>query len=479
MKKREWILRFAPSPTGYLHVGGARTAIFNELLKYKYNGKLILRIEDTDLARSDKKLSENIMQALEWLGVEWDQGPFFQSERINLYKTKAYQLVEKGLAYRCFCTKEELEKEREKAHKESKSFRYSGRCSSLSQEEIDDLLNSGKSYVIRFKMPNKEFVFNDLIRGEVVFPKDSFDDFVLMRSDYTPTYHLSVVVDDIEMGVTHVIRGEDHISNTPKHIELFRAFGMEPPRFGHLPLILDVDRKRLSKRSGAVSVEEFRDRGVLPEALYNYLVLLGWSSGDDREFFSKEELKKEFSVERIHSSPAIFDVKKLEWMNAKYLSIISVDRAVEAVKPFLKFNLEEVDITYFKKVIELHKTRARNLIDLADVVKPYILTVDFNYDLSEAKKVLKKHDYVNYLQILLDRYSKIESFSVQAVEAELRALASELGVKAGVLIHPLRYAISARRVGPPLFDMVHLLGKKKTLYYLAKFISFAREKVFC
>ena len=296
-------VRFAPSPTGFLHVGGARTAIYNDLLRQSVGGAFILRIEDTDKERSDEAMTRQIQSALAWIGVVWDEGPFLQSERLPLHRQRGEELLAAGKAYRCFCTPEELDAQRAEAQKRGMAFRYPRTCCHLAPEETGERLAAGRPFAVRFKMPDEHITFHDIVRGDMDFPPDALDDFIILRSDGTPTYHMSVVVDDIDMGITHVIRGEDHLSNTPKHIPLFRALGGQVPTFGHLPLILGQDKKRLSKRYGATSVEEFRTEGILPQALYNFLALLGWNPGDDREVLSRDELIQLFTVEPAERLP--------------------------------------------------------------------------------------------------------------------------------------------------------------------------------
>src|SRR3954468_24321455 len=313
-------VRFAPSPTGFLHLGGVRTAIYNDLLRQNVGGVFVLRIEDTDKERSDEAMTRQIQSALAWIGVEWDEGPFLQSERLPLHRARAQELLDKGLAYRCFCTAEELDAQRAAAQAKGVAFLYPRTCLNRPPEETAALLAAGKPFAVRFRMPDENIRFHDLVRGDMDFPPDALDDFILLRSDGTPTYHMSVVVDDIDMRVSHVIRGEDHLSNTPKHIPLFEALGGTVPTFAHLPLILGPDKKRLSKRYGATSVEEFRGEGILPQALYNFMALLGWSPGDDQEILSRDEMVAIFDVNRLNSSAAVFDKEKLWWMNAQYLS---------------------------------------------------------------------------------------------------------------------------------------------------------------
>src|SRR5438128_2926527 len=373
-------LRFAPSPTGFLHVGGARTAIFNLLHARRYGGTMLLRIEDTDVERSRQHHAEQIVTSLKWLGVEWDEGPIYQSDRLDRYRERAEELVAAQKAYRCYCTVEELDAERSAAERAGKQWRYSGRC-----RRIDG--DSEEPHVIRFAVQPGAIDFHDLIRGDVHFEGDLIDDFVLLRSDGFPTYHLSVVVDDIDMETTHVARGDDHLSNTPKHILLFRAFGSEPPLFAHLPLILGHDRKRLSKRTGATSAEEYRDMGILPDALFNFLTLLGWSPGGDREIVSKEEAAAIFDLSQVNKSPAVFDTEKLLWMNGQYLMRMTPEQIYPHLLPFLP---EPRPIYELLAMIGLYQKRARTLREMAEQMSFYFAADGaLEYDPEAAKKHLK------------------------------------------------------------------------------------------
>src|ERR1044071_9441944 len=327
-------LRFASSPTGYLHVGGARTAIYNDLLRQSLGGAYVLRIEDTDRARSDEAMTRQIEEALRWTGVVWDEGPFLQSERMPRHAEAAQRLIAAGKAYYCFCTTEQLEPLRREAEREGRTFRYPRTCAHCSTAEVAARRAAGEAAAVRFRMPDAPVGWHDLVRGDVEFPAEALDDFVLLRSDGTPTYHLSVVVDGVDMNIDLVLRGEDHVSNTPKHIRLFEALGAKLPRFGPLPLILAPDKRRLSKRTGATSVEEFRAQGILPEAFYNFLALLGWSPGDGRELMTRDELAAAFSLDRVSNAAAVFDPEKLLWMNGQYLWKLPVEELVERVKPF-------------------------------------------------------------------------------------------------------------------------------------------------
>ena len=437
-------VRFAPSPTGFLHVGGARTAIYNYLLRRHLGGDFVLRIEDTDRARSDDSMTRQIQDALRWLGIDWDEGPHHQSKRRPRHLERANELLESGKAYPCFLTAEELEEKRKEmvAKGESALFDTS---SHLSGEEIERRLAAGQPHVIRFRMPREDTCFQDLIRGEMVVPPDALDDFILVRSDGTPTYHLSVVCDDIEMGITHVLRGEDHLSNTPKHIRLFEAFDAPLPVFGHLPLIMGADRKRLSKRTGATSVEAFRDQGILPQALLNYLALLSWTPPDEQEILSMGEMISLFELDRLGSSAAIFDPDKLLWVNGQYLSTLPVRDVLHSLHPFLdSLGLGDVDEERLEAAVELHRTRPRTLVDLAASVAPYFLeSVEYDPELCSA--FLEDDSLPALVGRLKGRFGQLDSWDGESLEKALRGLAEEEGVKAGALIHPTRMALTGSK----------------------------------
>jgi glutamyl-tRNA synthetase len=468
-------VRFAPSPTGFLHVGGARTAIYNDLLRQSKGGAFLLRIEDTDKERSDEAMTRQIQSALAWIGTAWDEGPFLQSERLERHRERAQELLAVGSAYRCFCTQEELDAQRAEAQAQGRAFRYPRTCLHRSKEEVEAFLAEGKPFVVRLRMPDGNIRFRDLVRGDMEFPPDALDDFILLRSDGTPTYHMSVVVDDIDMRITHVIRGEDHLSNTPKHIPLFQALGGEVPTFGHLPLILGPDKKRLSKRYGATSVEEFRNEGILPQALYNFLALLGWSPGGDREVMTREEMIAAFSVDRLNDSPAVFDREKLWWMNGQYMARLSVEELWPHLEPFLaQAGLKDAGRDRLLAALELHRTRARTLKELAEQVVPYFQD-ELAYDPAACAKFLKDGDLPVHLEALQERYSALPEFTKEALEAELRALAEQRGIKPAVLIHPTRMALSAATGGPPLFDLVELVGRDATGRRIGQFLAFLRS----
>jgi glutamyl-tRNA synthetase len=456
-------LRFAPSPTGFLHVGGARTAIFNLLHALRFGGTMMLRIEDTDVERSRQHHAEQIITSLKWLGVAWDEGPVYQSDRLDRYRERAEELVTSGKAYRCYCTVEELDAERAAAESAGKQWRYSRRCRTMVAE-------AGEPHVIRFAVEPGLIEFHDLIRGDVQFEGELIDDFVLLRSDRNPTYHLSVVVDDIDMAITHVARGDDHLSNTPKHVLLFRAFGAVVPSFAHLPLILGGDKKRLSKRTGATSAEEYREMGIVPEALFNFLTLLGWSPGENRELFTAGEATEWFDLADVNKAPAVFDPEKLLWMNGQYLMRMTADEIYPHLVPFLGAAPHPLD--ELRTIIELHKMRVRTLRELAEQMAVYFVDDDaIDYDADTVKKHIKGDDLASRLSALHGTLSSTDPFDVTTSEAALRALAETQGVSAAKLIHPLRLALTGKGASPPIFDVAVVLGKERTLRRLGRLIE--------
>lgn len=428
---------------------------------------MLLRIEDTDVERSRQRHAEQIVSSLQWLGVEWDEGPVYQSDRLQRYRERAEELVANRKAYRCYCTIEELEAERAAAEKAGKTYRYSGRCRSLAESDAAPL---DLEHVIRFKVPHGAIAFHDLIRGDVNFDADLIDDFVLLRSDRHPTYHLSVVVDDIDMQITHVARGDDHLSNTPKHILLFRAFGVEPPFFAHVPLILGPDKKRLSKRAGATSAEEYREMGILPSTLFNFLLLLGWSPGNDREILSRQQAAALFDLSDVHKAPAVFDQEKLLWMNGQYMMHSTADELYPHLLPFLGDRAAPLES--IRKVLELNKSRARTLKDLAAVIAPYLAADDeVKYEDEAVRKYLRGDDLAARMTELQETLSGTEPFDVNTTEQALRKLAESRGASAGKYIHPLRVALLGVAASPPIFDVVITLGKERSLRRLQRLID--------
>lgn len=465
-------VRFPPSPTGFLHVGGARTAIYNDLLRRRLGGAFVLRIEDTDRQRSTQEATDQIQSALRWLGLVWDEGPFLQSERFDRHREVAHKLLAEDKAYHDFVTPEQLDAARQEIEKKGGALRYRDVFPVASPAEIERRLATGEPYAIRFRMPATKVAFHDLVRGDVEFSADVLDDFIILRSDGTPTYHLSVCCDDADMGITHILRGDDHLSNTPKHVALFTAMGVPLPVFGHLPLILGTDKKRLSKRTGATSVEEFRDLGILPQALYNYLALLGWSPGDGREILSREEMVEVFSVDRIVASAAVFDPEKLGWMNARYMAEQPFEVLLPHLEPFLVAQgLAGADPARLRETVGLHQSRTRTLADLAVAIVPYFRD-RLEYDTEACRKFLAEAGLPAQLEALAARLQALERFDAETTEAALRGLAEELGIKPGVLIHPTRMALSGEKAGPPLFDLVAVMGQEAARRHLRNFLDF-------
>lgn len=432
---------------------------------------MLLRIEDTDVERSKQHHAEQIVSSLQWLGIDWDEGPVYQSDRLGRYRERAEELVASGRAYRCYCTIEELEADRTAAEQSGGGYRYSGRC--RRRAEAGEPQPEDAPHVIRCKVMPGPIEFHDLIRGDVQFEGELIDDFVLIRSDSNPTYHLSVVVDDIDMEITHVARGDDHLSNTPKHIVLFRAFVAPIPMFAHLPLILGSDRKRLSKRTGATSAEEYRDLGIVPAALFNFLTLLGWNPGDDRELISAEEAARVFDLSDVNKAPAVFDPEKLLWMNGQYLMRMSADEIYPHLVPFLPAaEAASAPLEELRAAIELNKTRARTLRELAELLAPFLLEDEaLEYEADAVRKHIKGDDLAARLTELHETLARTEPFDVMTTEQALRALAESRGVSAGKLIHPLRLALTGRGSSPPVFDVAVVLGKERSLRRLRRLID--------
>jgi glutamyl-tRNA synthetase len=413
-----------------------------------------------------------ILNSLKWLGLNWDEGPYFQSQRFPMYRDAAMKLMEDGKAYRCFCKPEEINARREAGMKAKGSWKYERLCLNLSPQQISEKVNLGEPHAIRFLVPQGRTAFQDLVHGEISLDNESVEDFVLLRSDGFPTYHLSVVVDDIDMRITQVIRGDDHISNTPKQIMLYNAFEKPAPRFGHLPLILGPDKKRLSKRHGSVAVEEYQSQGILPEALLNFLALLGWNPGDEREIMSKEELTQEFDLHRVNSSNAVFDMKKLNWMNGKYLSSVPLERMLEVLPPYME-EKSWMDDPEFPKRVDLMRTRALSLVDLVQILAPFYKE-DFPYDPAGFEKFKKDPSLPGLIEDFIPVLSGTEPWERHALESNLRAFLEPRGVKAAALIHPIRLALTGKTVGPGLFEVVELMGKEKTIVRLKRFASLLR-----
>lgn len=468
-------VRFAPSPTGYLHIGGARTALFNWLFARKMDGRLVLRIEDTDTERLKEDSLRGILSSLNWLGLDYDEGPgkggnyapYFQSERTQLHQRYAQELLAAGKAYQCFCTQEELAAQREKQRAERKPFRYAGCCSNLSCEQVQAKLEAGLKPVLRIRLPEDgTVVVSDLIHGEVNFALSEFDDFIIMKSNGMPTYNFACVVDDHEMKISHVLRAEEHLSNTPKQVLLYQAFGFAPPQFGHLPMILAPDRSKLSKRHGATSVEEFRDDGYLPEAITNYLTLLGWAPGNEEEFFTLEQTVENFSLDKVSKKAAVYDVKKLAWMNGQYMSSLALEKLLRPATEFLinEGLIDEIyaenNKPYLEKLIDIVRVRVKTLKELSEAARPFFKELD-GYD-EKGKNKYFTPEGKKYLEACSEAIVN-SAFDEQSLENIYNELAVQLEVKLAALIHPSRLALTGKTVSPGLFDVMRLLGKEKTV----------------
>jgi len=465
-------VRFAPSPTGSLHVGGARTALYNLLFARHEKGTFLLRIEDTDVERSREELTAQILSAMEWLGLDYDDGPFYQSRRYDLYREAAEGLIRGGKAYRAFETPDELDAERKKAEGAGRAYRYSGAGRDIAPEESDRRARAGERHVVRLKMPAETIVVDDLIRGRVEFPAEALDDFVLVRSDGHPLYHFCVCVDDADMRITHVIRGDDHLANTPKHVALFRALDAPLPEFAHLGMILGTDRKKLSKRHGAAAVEEWRDAGILPEALFNFLALLGWAPGGDREILSRAEMEREFTLDRVGASPSVFDPEKLLWMNQQYIAGMPATDLLARSIPHAPAGVPAESVAL--RAIELHRPRVRTPIEMGRALSTYAADPS-GYDPDGMKKHVRP-DTAPHLEALAKRLEALPEWTAAAAEAALRETAETGGTPAGKLIHPARLALTGVTVGAPLFDVVELLGRETTLRRLRKFLEAIAER---
>jgi len=473
-------VRIAPSPTGYLHVGTARTAVFNWLFARHNNGKFVIRIEDTDPTRSKPELIEPIFESLKWLGLDWDEEPWYQSKRMNNYMPYIEKLLEKGYAYRCFCTSEELDTARKKAMAEKKPVGYNGKCRELSDTEIKDCLDNGKKCAIRIKIPEGETSYDDLLLGNITRQNCEIEDFVICRGDGRAVYNLAVVVDDYEMGITHVIRGNDHISNTFKQIHIYKTLGLPIPKFGHVPLILQKDRKKLSKRRGAKDVAEYGQEGILPETLFNFLCLLGWSPKDDREILSKDELVNIFELKNVSASNPIFDDEKLLALNGEYIRHTPDYRLAELAAPLLvtagytsKYWLE-TRWEYLLKVVSLLKERCHRITDFVEL-GGYFFHSDYDYNPKADKKQFT-HESKELLISLKDSFEKIADFNKENLEAALNDLSEALEIKRAKLIHPTRLAVSGLPGGPGLFDILETIGKEQTIARLNRAIKYIDNK---
>jgi glutamyl-tRNA synthetase len=464
-------VRFAPSPTGYLHIGGVRTALFNWLFARHHNGTYILRIEDTDRSRSTEESIRGILDGMRWLGLDWDEGPVHQMDRIDLYKEHADRLLKKGAAYLCYCTPEELEARRKEAQAKKLIPRYDGRCRDRSGPPPD------RPAAIRFKAPQTgQTVVQDLVKGRVQFDNAQLDDVIMLRSDGVPTYNFGVVVDDSLMAITHVIRGDDHLNNTPRQIQIYKALDYPLPQFAHLSMILGPDKSRLSKRHGATSVTEYHEQGYLPEALINYLARLGWSHGD-QEVFSREELIDKFSLDHITSSPAVFNPEKLLWLNSHYIHQSDSRRLAVSLKPYLTglgLSTDTIDEPVLDKVVTAVKARSRTLVELAQGAV-YFFKEDPSYDEAARAKFLTP----DTRPLLIELAARLEAaaFTVAELEKTFKELLDQKGLKMTQLAQPVRVALTGRTVSPGIYEVLEILGKERSLARLKKAIDLIRTDV--
>lgn len=461
------ITRFPPSPSGHLHLGGARTALFNWLYARHTEGEFVLRIEDTDAARSTQASADAILESLEWLGIDYDQGPFFQSQRFDIYTEHIQRLLDSGQAYYCTCTPEEVEAMRTRAKEVGGKPKYDGTCRRKN-------LAKTPGAVVRFAVPETgATVLEDRVKGRISFQNEEMDDFVICRGDGSPTYHLAVVVDDITMGINTILRGDDHVMNTPKQMLLFKALGAEIPTFAHVPMVLGPDRSRLSKRHGATSVTAYRDQGILPDALINFLVRLGWSHGD-QEFFTREELIEKFSFENIGRSAGIFNPEKLLALNADHIKTATPAALIPHLLPIIKeegYTAEAGD--YLEKAIETLQARSKTLVEMAQGIRFYFEDC-IEYEEKGARKFLKA-GALGPMTLLVEKLAALEAFTHEALEQVFLAVMEETELKLGKIAQPVRMALTGSTVSPGIFEIIEVLGKEKTLARLGAAVDFIRN----
>lgn len=478
-------VRFAPSPTGPLHIGGARSALFNWLLARNYGGQMIVRIEDTDLERSSLESEENILDSLIWLGLDWDEGikkggengPYRQTERLNTYTDAAQKLLATGQAYYCYCTEEELEAERQVCSAKGELPRYLGRCRNLTDEDRSRLEAEGRKKVIRFRVPdNKDIVVKDLVRGDVVFESNGIGDYVIVKSDGIPTYNFAVVLDDALMDITHVVRGEEHLSNTPRQLMLYEALRITPPSFAHVSLILGRDRTKMSKRHGATSIEAYRSQGYLPEALINFLVLLGWSPVGEEEIFTLEELVEQFSLDRVAKNPAVFDSDKLNWINGQYIRKSPVERITDLAIPFLreagyiKGEVTPDNYEWLKMVVASVQEHLAFVAQITDHVGIYFDDC-IQMESEAASAALKDDDVPQVMAAFRQKIVETEEITSENTKAILKALTKELKLGGKKVYMPIRVALTGKTHGAELYDIIPILGREMILARLAQTVG--------
>ncbi|MFZ5942505.1 MAG: glutamate--tRNA ligase [Bacillota bacterium] len=475
-------VRFAPSPTGPLHIGGARSALFNYLFARRYGGKMVLRIEDTDLERSSRESELNIIESLKWLALEWDEGPdaggefgpYRQTERLEIYQKYAGELIEKGMAYRCYCSEEELEEQRQAFAAKGELPRYSGCCRNLTGEEEEKYISQGRKPVIRFKVPVGEMVVvDDLVRGYVSFESDGIGDYVIVKSDAIPTYNFAAVIDDYLMQITHVIRAEEHLSNTPRQVLVYKALGWQEPKFAHISLILGKDKTKMSKRHGATSVVQYKEQGYLPEAVVNFLALLGWSPGGEEEIFSMEQLIAQFSLDRVAKNPAVFDMEKLKWINGYYIRQSSLERITELAIPFLQKDgylpqeLSQEQYKWAQMIVTAVKEKIHSLSDIADFMGIFVgEEVEFEND--EAKMVLKEEQVPLVIEALKTKLTQMEVLEPDGVKKALKDITKETKLGGRSVFMPVRVAVTGQMHGPDLHYIIPVLGKELVEKRLAR-----------
>jgi len=471
-------VRIAPSPTGALHIGTARCALFNYLFAKKNNGKFILRIEDTDLERSDLKWTQDIIEGLKWLGIQWDEGPdiggefgpYKQTQRLDTYEKYLKQLLDEGKAYHCFCTEDELEAKRQDQLARGKAPKYDGACARLSKEQVEKKIADGKSSVIRFRVANKKVKFKDLIRKEVEFDMGLVGDIVIAKDLRIPLYNFAVVVDDYEMQISHVIRGEDHIANTPKQILLQLALDFPIPQYGHLPLILAPDRSKMSKRYGSVSISEYRDQGYLPEAIVNFMVLLGWNPGTDKEIFSLSQLEKEFSIEKVQKSGAIFNIDRFNFINGLYIREKSIEKLTEICKPYLGGAGEGMTDLQLQKIIEASRSRMKKISDITEL-SDFFFVDELNYEKELLKWDNMQEGDIKEALLLCDKLLSEEGGQdIKKLEQIIFAAIVDFNKQKGYpeknkgfVLWPLRAALSGKQFSPSPFEIIEILGIEKSL----------------
>ncbi|MFH1287219.1 MAG: glutamate--tRNA ligase [bacterium] len=475
MENKNIRVRFAPSPTGHLHLGGVRTALFNWLFARHTGGKFILRIEDTDIARSSEESSREIIDALHFLGLDWDEGPYFQFERKDIYAKFIEQLLHEEKAYHCFCKPEELQARREEAQKNRKPFVYDRRCLSLSKNEKEEFLKKGNQPAIRLKIPKGETSFTDIIRGEIKFKNEDLDDFIILKSNgRIPTYNFAVVIDDITMEITHVLRGDDHISNTPRQILLYEALNAPLPQFGHFSMILGSDHTRLSKRHGATSVDEYAEKGYLPDALVNFLARLGWSYDEKQEIFSRQELIEKFSLERIGKNSAVFNTGKLIWLNSEYIKNTPIIERTELVIPFLQkagLLTKSVEGTKFlQKIVEIVGDRLKILSDIVTYTD-FFFKEKIEYSEDILKTLEKFKNGMMLISGIKDALLRLEPFNLETIEKTIRDISEKNNIKPKETIQTLRIILTGKTVTPGLFEIIFLLGKEITKKRIENFLN--------